>query len=141
MNLRLESTLFRESKSDFPCRSGGTEAGEGAAWFCQLRALISCTAPTGLPLELAYVRWYETLKMDVEEEELGMQMLRRERLGRGRNASWERYDIIPIQSISRSVFLQQMSGFSSTMCRLMPFNLYAISDWQCQSVNNAMPLR
>jgi hypothetical protein len=91
------------------CRAESANGNDEVVWFAQLRALVSCIAPSGLPLELALVRWYETVKVpvDSEEEVLGMQKIRWEpsgdlKDGKGR----ERFDLIDICSILKSVFLQ-----------------------------------
>lgn len=91
------------------CRAGGTQGSQdGTVWFGQLRALVSCISPLGLPLELALVRWYEAVKLDDDswEAELGMQKVKWETTGRGKDFCGERYDVIDIRSIVKAVFLQ-----------------------------------
>ncbi len=66
------------------------------------------------------VRWYETVDVNEEEELLGMQKVRWETIGRGRNRTNQRYDVVPIASILQSIFfspipLRRRCGFTITL--------------------------
>jgi hypothetical protein len=77
-------------------------------WFGQLRTLLSCRSPSGMLMELAMIRWYETVATDDDclEGELGLQKVKWETIGRGRSFVGERYDVVDVRTIIKAVFLQ-----------------------------------
>ena len=68
--------------------------------------LLSCLAPWGASLQLAFVRWYETAECEADEELLGMQKLKwAKRSVQGKHSdAW--YDVIDLEAIEKPVFLQ-----------------------------------